>query len=79
MFDRFFDCLNVRSYSEGIRHLKPDLLPFRTPKDTRLEVASYYSTIVLLSITTLCAVVGEDLFGLFVRVGSICERTTWFY
>ncbi len=30
MFDRFFDCLNVRSYSEGKKKRKPDLLPYRT-------------------------------------------------
>lgn len=38
MFDRFFDCLNVRSYTEGRKKRKPDLLPYRTVKDTRFEV-----------------------------------------
>ena len=35
MFDRFFDCLNVRSNS---KQRKPDLLPYTSPNDERLEV-----------------------------------------
>lgn len=38
MFDRFFDCLNVRSYVEGEKKRKPDLLPYRTVKDIRFKV-----------------------------------------
>ena len=37
MFDRFFDCLNVRSLS---KQQKPDLLPYTSPHDKRLEVNS---------------------------------------
>jgi hypothetical protein len=41
LFDRFFDCFNVRCVSESIREKKPD---HRDPTDSRLEVASslYY-------------------------------------
>lgn len=38
MFNRFFDCLNVTSVSEGRRQRKPDLNPYRTPDDKRLTV-----------------------------------------
>ena len=39
MFDRWFDCMNVSSLSEGKRELKKDLYPYRTPKDTRFDVS----------------------------------------
>ncbi len=38
MFDRFFDCLNVRSLSEWKSKLKPDLQPYTSPDDSRLKV-----------------------------------------
>ena len=38
-FDRWFDCLNVSSLSEGKRSLKKDLYPYRTPADTRFDVS----------------------------------------
>ncbi len=38
MFDRFFDCLNVRSYLEGKKKREPDLLQYRTVRDARFEV-----------------------------------------
>ena len=38
IFDRFFDCFNVRSYSEGRKKRKPDLLPYRTVNDSRFKV-----------------------------------------
>lgn len=38
MFDRFFDCLNVSSLSEGRRARKPDLNPYRSPNDIRFTV-----------------------------------------
>ena len=37
-FDRFFDCLNVRSASEWIRKRKSDLKPYSSPDDSRLKV-----------------------------------------
>ena len=37
-FDRFFDCMNVRSFTEAIYKRKPDLRPYRTPDDSRLSV-----------------------------------------
>ena len=38
IFDRFFDMLNTRSMEESVYKRKPDLSPYRTSKDTRLEV-----------------------------------------
>ena len=46
-FDRFIDCLNVRSMSESIRSRKPDLRPYRSPDDPRLQV-SYHITIATM-------------------------------
>jgi hypothetical protein len=37
-FDRFFDMLNTRSMEESIYKRKPDLAPYKTSEDTRLEV-----------------------------------------
>ena len=37
-FDKFFDCLNVRSMSASIHSRKPDLRPYRDPNDPRLQV-----------------------------------------
>ena len=38
MIDKFFDCLNVRSFNESIHRLKPNLRPYRQPDDDRLKV-----------------------------------------
>lgn len=37
-FDRFFDCLNTRSASEGKKSRKPDLDPYRSVDDKRFDV-----------------------------------------
>ena len=44
-FDRFFDCLNVRSLSESIHKNKDDRKPYTSVEDARLKV-----NIVLLSL-----------------------------
>uniref|UniRef100_A0ABM0MSA0 Uncharacterized protein LOC102808321 n=1 Tax=Saccoglossus kowalevskii TaxID=10224 RepID=A0ABM0MSA0_SACKO len=36
-FDKFFDCLNVRSMEEGKRKKKTNLLPYRSTEDERLK------------------------------------------
>ncbi|XP_077869321.1 uncharacterized protein LOC144360480, partial [Saccoglossus kowalevskii] len=36
-FDKFVDCLNVRSMKEGIYQRKPDLLPYNNVDDPRLK------------------------------------------
>jgi len=38
LMDRMFDCMNVRSETEGIRRRKPDLLPYRDENDPRFQV-----------------------------------------
>lgn len=38
-FDRFFDCLNVRSTEEYKRKRKPNLRPYTSPTDERLTVS----------------------------------------
>ena len=40
--DKFFDCLNVRSLSEGTNKLKPNLFPYRKATDDRLMVSVPY-------------------------------------
>ena len=39
MFDKFFDCLNVRSPDEYRRKRKPDLKPYTCSSDERLTVS----------------------------------------
>lgn len=39
IFYRFFDMLNTRSLEESIYKRKPDLEPYRTPTDSRLNVS----------------------------------------
>ncbi len=51
-FDRFFDCLNVRSTSEGKTRRKPDLRPYRSPSDARLTVSILYACGVCINWTS---------------------------
>ncbi|XP_077999383.1 uncharacterized protein LOC144452207 [Glandiceps talaboti] len=37
MFDKFFDCLNVRSFREGHRKRKPNLMAYESVDDPRLQ------------------------------------------
>ena len=39
-FDQFFDCFNVRSFTECFKHRKPDLRPYRSAEDSRLKVSN---------------------------------------
>lgn len=39
MFDRFFDCMNVRSKGEGRNKRKPDLEPYQSVDDPRFHVS----------------------------------------
>ena len=47
-FDKFFDCLNVRSFSEWKASRKPDRKPYTSPDDPRLEVHSLYTFLVCI-------------------------------
>lgn len=40
MFDRFFDCMNVRSPNEWITKKKPDLKAYTSTHDARFEVGT---------------------------------------
>ena len=37
-FDKFFDCLNVRSLDECVERRKPDKRPYKYKDDSRLKV-----------------------------------------
>ena len=37
-FNRFFDCMNVRSMTEGVEKRNPDLRPYLDSEDDRLRV-----------------------------------------
>ena len=39
MFDKFFDCLNTQQAGEGKHKRKPDLDPYRSEYDARLNVS----------------------------------------
>ena len=61
-FDKFFDCLNVRSLSEcGVHSRKPDLRPYRSPDDPRLQV--------IRNIHNLLYVLSRNFFRLQVAQG----------
>ena len=38
IFDKFFDCLNVRSTKEGYKKRKDELLPYENIDDPRFQV-----------------------------------------
>ena len=38
MFNKFFDCLNVRSLDECVLKQKPDVRPYKYKDDSRLKV-----------------------------------------
>ena len=40
--DKFFDCLNVSSYTAGKRHRKPFQQPYHSSEDFRLLVSIFY-------------------------------------
>lgn len=41
IFDKFFDCMNVRSFTECFEKRKPDRRPYRSVDDPRFDVSSY--------------------------------------
>ena len=60
IFDKFFDCLNVRCISASVQRRKPDLRPYRSPDDGRLKVYCYTYCSLMTIITPLSVTV--DLF-----------------
>lgn len=42
MFNKFFDCLNVRCQEECVKRRKPDVRPFRSVTDPRIAVSYVY-------------------------------------
>ena len=40
MFDKFFDCMNVRSFTECFEKRKPDRRPYRSSTDPRFDVSA---------------------------------------
>ena len=38
MMDKFFDCMNVRNYTQGIHKRKRFQMPYTTSQDMRLKV-----------------------------------------
>ncbi len=73
-FDRFFDCLNVRSKSEGTKKRKPDLRPYTSPEDERLKVIILFftSTFYTYFATYVHIVVEERLLRILEQMASIC-------
>ena len=51
-FDKFFDCLNVRSLSECVHSRKSDLRPYQSPDDPRLQVIRNIHNFILLYLTS---------------------------
>ena len=44
MFDRLFDCLNVRNYKQWKEKRKPDLKPYSSADDEKLKVGGNFMT-----------------------------------
>lgn len=42
IFNKFFDCLNVRHLDEHRKKLNPNLEPYRKPDDKRLKVSNAF-------------------------------------
>ena len=38
-FDKAFDCLNVKSYNQGVKRRNKNLMQYSRPEDDRLEVS----------------------------------------
>ena len=53
-FDKFFDCLNVRSVDEWARKKKPFLKPYRSSDDERLVVGNFFQLICELMYLVYC-------------------------
>ena len=64
LFDKFFDCLNVRCVSASIHRRKPDLRPYRSPDDPRLKVSKLLFTNWIKITITFLAVADRELSGL---------------
>ena len=58
IFDKFFDCLNVRSLDEWAFKRKDDLKPYYSPTDVRFKVSNYY---LFLSLFQLFIVTNSGL------------------
>lgn len=54
MLDKFSDCLNIRCIGEGCNKRKPDLEPYKSINDERLEV--HDCVIILKSYMVIYAV-----------------------
>ena len=46
LMDRFFDCLNVKSPTEGKHGRKETRMPYQTPSDWRFKVSIFISSII---------------------------------
>lgn len=70
MFDKFFDCLNGRNLKEHILRRKPNLKPYFSSSDGRLEVQFARYRSLRIAITLNFAVAIERLPRLFGCLGS---------
>lgn len=55
MFDRFFDCFNTRSIGEGRNKRKPDLEPYTSDKDKRLDVCKNIEYMISIAYLFFCS------------------------
>lgn len=73
MFDKFFDCLNVRNYTHGIHSRKFFQMPYTHGNDSRLQVNSSSSHPKINFYT--CTVDRECFSSISGRMGDICEKS----
>lgn len=53
MFDKLFDCLNVRDLHQWVRKCKPDLKPYHKVDDERFEVSLHYILLKVICYLTV--------------------------
>ena len=71
MFDKFFDCLNVRDFTTGKHHRKSFQDPYRSSTDFRLKV---HIILPLIDCVHMYYVVARGrVYSIFRSVGGKCS------
>lgn len=74
MFDKFFDCLNVRHPDVHIKRRKPNLKPYTSATDERLNVLNCVTVLITIKnyFTINSVVAGEKFFRVSQGMGRQC-------
>ena len=72
MFDRFFDCLNVRSPTEWYQKKKESLKPYTSPDDDRLQVYAKFTCLIVKLCMYTCMLIG-NVWNLDIVISLLCQ------